>query len=140
METAVSNSNVDFVFDDTRIEDGVHLVCRDNEMKFILEVNVSVNIDDVINFKNISCPIDRNASRVIAHTSFQDCGTQFEETDDEFVFKNVLTVTPRVLKHALIMRNDQIPREYELECSFSKTLRTTVDTGMIQFLGSFKYY
>ena len=106
-------------------------------MLFTLEINVSVKPDDVITFQNTSCPIGRNDSHVIARTSFLQCGTLFEETEDEFLFKNVLRITPRVSKGALILRNDEIPREYELECAFSKILRTTVDTGMIHILGTY---
>ena len=124
------------VFTNLQIENGVHLLCKDNQMIFTLKFNVSVKVDDVITFQNnVSCPIGRNATHVIAKTSFLQCGTEFEETGDEFLFKNVLRITPRVSGDTFILRNNEIPQEYELECSFSKLLRTTVDTGVIHISG-----
>lgn len=128
-------------FINLQIEDGVHLLCKDNEMIFTLKINVSVKNDDVITFQNnASCPIGQNSTHVIARTTFLQCGTQFEETENEFLFKNVLRITPRVSDDWFILRNDKIPVEYELECSFSKLLRTTVDTGVIHIGGNIYFF
>ena len=133
--STVGPSQID-VFTNIQIEDGVYLLCKDNQMIFTMKINVSVKRDDVITFQNnVSCPIGRNETHVIAQTSFLQCGTEFEETGDEFLFKNVLRITPRVLENVFILRNNEIPLEYELECSFSKLLRTIVDTGVIHVSG-----
>ena len=113
----------------------MHLFCQDNKLLTILQINIAIAPDDVITLQNSSCPIERNETHVTAQTSFLDCGTTFEETEEEFIFTNVLTVTPKAPENAIILRRHQVPREYELRCSFVKSPRTTLDTGIIHIFG-----
>jgi len=113
-------------------------------MTFTLQINTSVKSDDVITLRNRSCPVIRNKTHVVVSTSFTDCGTTFEETDEHFVFTNILTVSPvlrsSTVKSGVILRGENIPRDYELHCYFNKFLSTSVESGRIDIIGNNFFY
>ena len=121
------------------LNNGLFLECNENTMTFYMKLNVAVDPTDTVQLKSksASCKMTRNETHVFVKTGYTECGTRLDETEDFYVFKNIVVVTPQSAQNVIIARNDDIPREYEMQCSFLKEFRTTVDTGLIHIVGKF---
>ncbi|XP_048024074.1 zona pellucida sperm-binding protein 2-like [Megalobrama amblycephala] len=101
-----------------------HVTCTQNSMSVTIErSSIEPLHGNHLRLTDPSCQVYSNSTYIFANTSLNECGTQFEENNNELIFKNKIVTfdDPR----DIITRKNQL--EIEILCKYQKRTNLTLE-------------
>ena len=126
----------------TQIEPGIEVTCEEEFMRVDLERANFRNFDpSYLHLNYQRCRATANSTHISLRTSLNDCGTTFNETNDQIRFDNVVKAE-KVIVQGVVTRSFDINIKFYCKYSKSKFVQVsfrpfgivTGNEGIISFL------